>query len=157
MRISKGWSELSEELREAQRKRALSEICPIGTEVEIDLLASFLSLEPAGRPTAADALMRHPYFQGLQDRPPLTPPADEQQVCGGASGGLAWGASGVPQWPPGGKCHILPCRLHACRPLRRPQVDAAFAFEREKLNVNDLRILIANDLFRMQHPAGSDA
>jgi len=33
------------------------------------------------------------------------------------------------------------------------QLEAAFAFEREKLNVNDLRILIANDLFRMQHPA----
>jgi len=101
VRISKGWSELSEELREAQRKRALSEICPIGTEVEIDLLASFLSLEPAGRPTAADALMRHPYFQGLQDRPPLTPPADEQQVCGGASGAVWPGAlpgfrSGLP-------------------------------------------------------------
>jgi hypothetical protein len=72
-------------LREAQRKRALSEICPIGTPVEIDLLASLLSFEPARRPTAADALMRHKYFEGLEDRPPLTPPADEQQVRSGAT------------------------------------------------------------------------
>jgi len=32
----------------------------------------------------------------------------------------------------------------------KADVEAAFAFERENLNVNDLRILIANDLFRMQ-------
>lgn len=43
-----------------------------------------------------------------------------------------------------------PLALGATHAPRR-QVEAAFAFEREKLNVNDLRILIANDLFRMQH------
>ena len=31
------------------------------------------------------------------------------------------------------------------------EIEAAFTFERENLNVNDLRILIANDLFRAQH------
>ena len=29
-------------------------------------------------------------------------------------------------------------------------IDAAFAFEREELGANELRVLIANDLFRMQ-------
>jgi len=111
--VCKGWSNLDEAARTKQRQQVLVDICPYATDVEIDLLAALLSLEPRKRPTAAAALMKHPYFAGLEDRPPLTPPADEQQV------------------------------------------EAAFAFEREKLNVNDLRILIANDLFRMQHPLGA--
>merc|ERR1712060_5936 len=35
------------------------------------------------------------------------------------------------------------------KPADLEQVEAAFAFENEKLDVNDLRILIANDIFRM--------
>lgn len=46
---------------------------------------------------------------------------------------------------------------HPPIPLSSFQIEAAFAFEREQLNVNDLRILIANDLFRMQHPTGAEA
>jgi len=34
-------------------------------------------------------------------------------------------------------------------PADLAQVDAAFAFESETLGINDLRILIANDIFRM--------
>ena len=34
-------------------------------------------------------------------------------------------------------------------------IDAAFAFERETLGANELRILIANDLFRMHLEDGT--
>ena len=37
------------------------------------------------------------------------------------------------------------------------EVEAAFAFEREALGANELRILIANDLFRMHLEGGSAA
>ena len=36
-----------------------------------------------------------------------------------------------------------------------PSSDAAFAFERETLGANELRILIANDLFRMHLEDGT--
>eukprot|EP00967_Tisochrysis_lutea_P148575 scaffold284122_cov32-Tisochrysis_lutea.AAC.2 len=78
--VCKGWSNLDEAARTKQRQQVLVDICPYATDVEIDLLAALLSLEPRKRPTAAAALMKHPYFAGLEDRPPLTPPADEQQV-----------------------------------------------------------------------------
>ena len=46
------------------------------------------------------------------------------------------------------------------RPMTGEQesdVDAAFAFENEELGTNELRILLANDLFRMQLQSESTA
>mmetsp|Transcript_36153 Transcript_36153/g.116422 ORF Transcript_36153/g.116422 Transcript_36153/m.116422 type:complete len:88 (-) Transcript_36153:9-272(-) len=45
----------------------------------------------------------------------------------------------------------LPSRPPVTPPGDENEIEAAFTFERENLNVNDLRILIANDLFRAQH------
>mmetsp|Transcript_14576 Transcript_14576/g.43637 ORF Transcript_14576/g.43637 Transcript_14576/m.43637 type:complete len:442 (-) Transcript_14576:281-1606(-) len=45
----------------------------------------------------------------------------------------------------------LPSRPPVTPPSDENEIEAAFTFERENLNVNDLRILIANDLFRAQH------
>ena len=45
----------------------------------------------------------------------------------------------------------LPSRPPITPPGDESEIEAAFTFERENLNVNDLRILIANDLFRAQH------
>ena len=46
----------------------------------------------------------------------------------------------------------LPAELvpNVAEPTRTPEeIESTFAFEYEKMGVNDLRILIANDLFRM--------
>mmetsp|Transcript_72335 Transcript_72335/g.120542 ORF Transcript_72335/g.120542 Transcript_72335/m.120542 type:complete len:364 (-) Transcript_72335:246-1337(-) len=117
-RVCNGFSKLTDEERETETRKRLKEFCDIAGTVEIELLASLLQLNPRLRPTAANVLMLNEYFASMtaEERPPLTPPADPEQV------------------------------------------DAAFAFERERLDVNDLRILIANDLFRMHHndDRGSD-
>ena len=89
----------------------------------------------AVRPAAAceASLARRPSLARAEsDRAANTRPAADAALGFGYFGGLAGAEKPV----------VTPKPAQAA-------IDSAFAFEHEQLNTNELRILLANDLFRM--------